>query len=365
METQSRLMFMLAAVLLALVALIVLVDAPDDAAEIEEGERSWTALLPDVEAQDVVRIELQLDGEQRVFLREEDGWRIVAPVRAEARQDAVEALVDSFARVEVDEQALPGSLDEYGLDTPRARVRLELADGSEHVVQVGRDAPVGWHSYVRLGSDGPARTTRTRLAAGLEGSLADYRAAGVWSLPWESVDRVELRGPDAVVELQRIAATADASSSDGDNAAAADTPDSGWLVRAALAGPGDAAPPSLEGEPRRAAMPLVERSLGTLRSMQAQRFLDGRDPSAVELPWRIRVEAAGASQELALARGDDGWIVRSPIQTALVEIPDGWQDAWLRPVPEWWEVDPAPAWAGGDAQDPADTSDGSQAAPTP
>ncbi len=329
MEKQSRLLFVLAAVLLALVALIVLVDAPTDDTTVDADDgHQWERLLPDRDAASVQRLVLELEGERREFARADGGWRILEPLDVPADADAVDALADAFTSAEVDAVPLDGDPAEYGLDAPRVVASLSFADGSDTTVAIGRDAPTGWHSYVRLGDDGVQRTTRTRLSAGLDEDLDAYRDHRVWSLSWDDVDRVRIDGPRAAVELTRH--------------------DDAWWVRAALAAPGDP-PPTLSGEPRKAATALVEQALGSLRRLRIDRFADAVDASSTPLPWTVEVRSAGVEHELALAELDDGWLAHTPLHAGLVGLADGWQDDWLLPVPQWWAKDLDPAWQQGDA----------------
>jgi len=82
-----------------------------------------------------------------------DGWRVEAPVQAEAERAAVEALVDKVAelRRKAAVAAAPddAALARYGLARPRARVALALEDGKVETLALGDENPFDGTFFVR------------------------------------------------------------------------------------------------------------------------------------------------------------------------------------------------------------------------
>lgn len=311
MENQSRLLFLLAAALLALVAVIALSQpAADEEEDARPGEQDWERLWPDLSADQVGRVELALPEELRVLERGEEGWRVVSPTPGAADPVRVEALVDSFATVEVGE-ALDGPPADFGLQPPRATLTLTTTDGQARVLEIGRDAPVGWHSYVRAGAEGPIRPTRTKLSAHLETPVSDLRLRALWSLPRTAVDGLRVRGPEVAFGLERR---------DGD-----------WWIRGDEVGPEQA---------RRADGLAVEGLLAGLGRIEATGFVTAPEFHAEALPWQVEVQVAGSTQTLAAGQTAEGaWVASGPLQEGLVTLDPAWNEALLRPVTDWWAAD--------------------------
>ena len=321
-ENQSRLLFLLAAALLALVAVIALSEpgededgAGEDGASGPGGDgQEWARLWPELEADEIARLELALPDEVRVFERQEQGWRILSPVVAAADTVRVEALVDSLVTVEAG-QVLDGPPADFGLLPPRATITLTTTTGEQQILRVGRDAPVGWHSYVQAGAEGPdagpTRPTRTKLSAHLEMPVSDLRQRSLWALPRTAVDGLQVRAPELSLDLERR---------DGD-----------WWVRAADAPPAEA---------RRADPLAVEGLLATLGQIEATGFVQAPEFHAEALPWQIQARAAGSSQILAAGQTSEGaWVASGPLQEGLVTLDPMWNEALLRPITDWWAAD--------------------------
>lgn len=328
MEKQTRLMFMLAAVLLALVAVIVLAKPSADTDTDQDGTNpaeTWSPVFAELTAADIDRIDLKVDSKARTIARDEAGWHITAPVDAPAEADRVEALVDSFATVQVG-PPLGGDAAEYGLAPAGAVITLTDKDGTAHVLEIGHDAPVGGHSYVQDGSADAERTpraTRTRLSANLDVPLSDLRMHKLWSLPRTTIDHIHITGPTAALDLEERA---------GD-----------WWVDAALSAqdaPPDADAPSLSGQTRRASAGAVQALVAMLGSLEATGFVDDADVSTASLPWEIRASTAGVDLSLRLGQNPVGdWIATGPRQPGLVTIDPSWLDAVQQPVTHWWATD--------------------------
>ncbi|HEX9290614.1 MAG TPA: DUF4340 domain-containing protein [Anaeromyxobacteraceae bacterium] len=82
-----------------------------------------------------------------------DGWRVEAPVQADAERAAVDALVDKVAelRRKAAVSAVPddAALARYGLARPRAKVALALEDGRVETLALGDENPFDGTVFVR------------------------------------------------------------------------------------------------------------------------------------------------------------------------------------------------------------------------
>jgi hypothetical protein len=147
-------------------------------------------------------------GEVRIRLeREGAAWKLVAPISARADRPRIEDLIAAFGRVESEGFLFdsPSGLEPYGLHAPVAKVAVDAVDASlDRSVVVG--SPVGLSSSARHAMvEGVPAVVRLGAAAQatlfppLE-VLVDPVASGVRS---EDVKKIEIRRPDATLELVR------------------------------------------------------------------------------------------------------------------------------------------------------------------
>lgn len=318
MENQNRLLVALAALLLLLVAAILIAEKGEGEPKSDE-PTEYSAMLPELKADSVQRLELQLSDETRVFVRHEDGWRIAAPFEAEGDNTRIDAIVGTLATAEAGEP-IEGAPADFGLAPPVAVAKLTTTDGIVHELRLGRDAPVGGHTYLQQGEGQPIRASRTRLSSAVNTPLVELRVVDLWSLPLATLDRFDISSPTVRLELRKTA---------GD-----------WWIRASLAAPGEASPPELTGLPQRADPARVEAILGQLAGLQASGFVEAPVFDATALPWSLTAGAAGASWELRAGQTDDGsWVASGPRQAGLVTLSPGWEEPLLRPISDWWASD--------------------------
>ncbi|MBN1337099.1 MAG: DUF4340 domain-containing protein [Deltaproteobacteria bacterium] len=193
---QIRVMGVLAAVLLVLVALLVYVDPPED--RDEDGHpgpaRVWTGL----QAEDVTRIEVERaqDGIRMVVERDGDGWRLVEPFQAPADRWHVEDMASRLASLEAGDPIDAPDPEPFGLgDPPRATATFTDAEGEVRVLVIGDVAPVGSNTYVRTSSDGPVRAAAGQVDQDFLRPLDDYRSRDPWKVAARDVDAVQWRSP--------------------------------------------------------------------------------------------------------------------------------------------------------------------------
>ena len=200
---QSRALLVLAAVLVGLVALITLTEAPDSTEPDAPGERAWTPAEP-LTAAEVEAVRVERPGQPAVDARRDaDGWRLGPPADGPADPRRVEELIDAVRRLELGDP-LPGDAADYGLGDAAAVITLQLSGGRSRVVRVGDDAPVGSSTYLQVDAGAP-RPSRTRLGAALPGAEG-WRDAALTGLRQAELSAIELRSPIAGALVQRSGA---------------------------------------------------------------------------------------------------------------------------------------------------------------
>ena len=313
MERQNRLVMALSLVLLALVALVVFTEAPEQGAD-DDGPAEHAAFR-DWTSEDVTRLELSRAGSTMVFTRVDGAWAMEAPKKVAVDDRKVSEVVDALVRVRVQERTLGADAATYELG-PDQRVDAALTrkDGTVVHLLVGRDAPVGYAAYVQEGADGPVLVTTSQLQALVRRGIDDFRTRTLWKVSAGTAKRAVLEDGSTKVVLRKD--------------------DHGWWM-------GDTGP--------RASGEAVEGWLSELTTVSADALLDDADPATLGLAQpaaSVTLEDAEGTHVLRFgsttpdgvyAQGD-GPPARVPTTARGLVKTEGWLDTGLLPIRRW-EVD--------------------------
>ncbi len=310
----------------------------------ERNEKAKQVLRFDAEQVVAVRIER---GEQRLRLQrdrpsvaadespkgEEGGkdrpaaapvWRLVEPLNALADDAKVRSLLSDLGSLESQRAIEQPDRSALGLASPRARVILERqkdaeVELAEVVLEIGAAVPSSDSMIVAQSGESTAHVVADRLFEALDRDAAQWR------------DHKLFRGERAAVETIRLTAAG------GPEVTLVKRGDEMWLESPVI----DRA----EGD-------QVERLLKDLVALRAEKFLDrAGDSSASELgldPPRATIEALAGdgSRILDLALGSEvgasgggsgGRYARAGEEW--VELADGLEQWWAKPVEEWRSMD--------------------------
>ena len=301
-EKQIRFLTIFTGILLALVALITLIEEPEDAGVIEDEEsETFEDLAPDVEAATVMAVDVSQEGLDLRLVRDGEAWRLERPLVAPADGTEVDRLVDALLRVEVGEDLGTSDGAQFGLAPAQGQIRLEI-EGSEAVtLDVGEDAPVGWRTYVRTG-DGLIRSTRSQLSGTLDIQVGDFRLKNVVELDAAGVIGITVADQGEEIVLSQT--------------------EGRWWV---------------EGEPRRPADgERVRTLLEGLGDLQVSDFPKGATAPAGGLEIRLAQESGEAHFQFGPEDLDGFRLAKVPAQEQVVRV-DGAAVAGLTTTPEaWW-----------------------------
>jgi uncharacterized protein DUF4340 len=261
------------AILLALGGYVYFVEVPRDKKAAEEKK----LLNFDKEAV----TELTLTYPDRVLtLKKTDAgkWRITQPVEADADETTVKNLLNAVADAEVKRtlDEVPQDLAVYGLATPVVKAKLVLKNGkSLPLVSFGKDTPVGFSTYAQKEGDAKVILVPQTLRMGVVKEVKDLRDREILTFNNEDVKKLEIRGPDREIVLNKA--------------------ETGW----ALEKPTQAKADETE----------VKTFLSNLRSLRAQDFIEepalglkefGLDPPQLS----INITVGNNSQKTVLIGGE-------------------------------------------------------------
>lgn len=152
-------------------------------------------------------LKIEKDGKLVAALSKDDkGWKIDAPVKAEADDSAVDSLLGSLSALKQkkdlgDEK----DLKPYGLDQPKLVLTVKLDDGKEQGLETGVDNTFDNTLYVQKSGDATVRVVDGYNRTALDKSLLDLRNKKVAHLDdGADVRKIEVSGVKSPYALEKV-----------------------------------------------------------------------------------------------------------------------------------------------------------------
>jgi Domain of unknown function (DUF4340) len=157
---------------------------------------------------DIAKIELRGPGRDLVMVRSGDkAWRIVKPVATAADNNAVDAMAQAIANLEVLETVAPdaGDLGNFGLANPAVTIIVTTKDKRELPgIMIGSNTPVGSNTYIKTTDKPAVLLISSGFTAQSGRTLKDLRSHVLVNLTADQMKRVSITHPDgATIELVR------------------------------------------------------------------------------------------------------------------------------------------------------------------
>lgn len=152
--------------------------------------------------------ELQLTkggGEALVLSKAGDRWVMTKPVSLAADQDAVAAMIGSFAALNADRviDEKPVSLVPFGLDRPSETVAIKRKDGKTDSLLFGANTPIGGNVYVKLAGDAKVYTLPATTKTTFEKTPEDLRDKRLLTFNTEKLTSVVLQSKGVPIEFAK------------------------------------------------------------------------------------------------------------------------------------------------------------------
>ncbi len=155
-------------------------------------------LLP-VEADNVVRVELDIASGEAELVRKDDTWRMVQPFQGLANADAVSELLDELNDLKAesfrDDVVAPGG---FGLDPEQGRITIHEAGKSDkQTLLLGMKSPSGEMTFAKRAASDAVAVVKTTALTPLLADPVGYWDPIVFELPPDiTVTRIKLTRPD-------------------------------------------------------------------------------------------------------------------------------------------------------------------------
>ena len=147
------------------------------------------------EKEDVTSISLDRDGDSITMHKEEDSWKLVAPIEAKADETAVDGLASELSSTQVERSLEPIPIDwkVFGLENPELKIRVGLKDGQTLHLELG-DKDFNQSSvFGRISGQQKVLVLPTFLHTNADKELFDFRDKTVLDFDREQVQEVAIR----------------------------------------------------------------------------------------------------------------------------------------------------------------------------
>lgn len=161
--------------------------------------------LYDFKAEDVTEVLLKYQDREVVLRKVGEHWRLIQPVDAAADELTVKNLINAIAECEVKRELedTPNDLAPFGLDQPFVSVTVKLKDRELPAVAVGKNAPVGFSTYVRKADTGKVLLVSSSFRAGMDKQVKDLRDKAILNFADDDVQRFALVRPGETITVAR------------------------------------------------------------------------------------------------------------------------------------------------------------------
>jgi hypothetical protein len=189
-------------VLAALGAYIYLVEAKKPAGSEPAKEKALA-----IERDKVQGLTIERQGAEPIRLvKHGEGWRLEQPQPAPADAGEVDSLVSSLVNLEIAEVVSenPGSLADFGLDPPKGRLAVQLADaGAPRALLLGDKSPDGGNLYAKKPEEGRVFAIPSYLESSFDKKPFDLRDRDVLHVKRDAVRTLEVLGPEGRYTLNK------------------------------------------------------------------------------------------------------------------------------------------------------------------
>ena len=160
-------------------------------------------------ADTAVAMEISVRGSHSFRLEKTDRWRIVVPFRAVADQTAVDRLADSLAYDPLvdsydsaDVAKLGRTLSDFGVDNPRATVKVSWPEG-DSTVGFGNDVPSGEGVYASVDGLSSVYIVPSAVFESVIRPLDSWRRRTVFRIRPDDVMSISIRRSDTSMRISR------------------------------------------------------------------------------------------------------------------------------------------------------------------
>ena len=154
----------------------------------------------------VTRAELKLPSGTALLVKADDAWQMVKPLAGQASGPAVGAMLDKVSQLQATAfRDSVGTLEQFGLDAPKATITLHLAGKDETVsLLIGDLTPSGEMTFVKSGAGKAVAVVPSADVDPLLAAAASYWDTALLSVANDTeITKIALHRKDGTFNLQR------------------------------------------------------------------------------------------------------------------------------------------------------------------
>ncbi len=170
-----------------------------------EEEAEQAKKLFQFEKEDVTSISLARSGDPITMQKEDDAWKLVAPIEARADTTAADGLASELSSTKVERSLEPNPVDwkTFGLENPSMKIRVALQDGKTLELELG-DKDFNQSSvFGRIPGQEKVLVLPSLLYSNADKELFDFRDKTVLDFDRERVQEVEIRSRRKTYRLEK------------------------------------------------------------------------------------------------------------------------------------------------------------------
>jgi hypothetical protein len=163
--------------------------------------------LTDLDSKDITRVAItNAEGKKTVLEKSGANWKLVEPVKAEAKSFEVDTLVNDIAGLQSRGQVDESQKAAGGLDHPSFVVELTGKNGKVTKLQVGDKQPVGDTLLVLLDDRKKPDVVSTSLYTNLDKPASNYRKAQLAEVSQDQIKQLTINKGKSTIKLEKSGA---------------------------------------------------------------------------------------------------------------------------------------------------------------
>jgi hypothetical protein len=200
---KTRNLIILFAVVVAVAAYIFLFERHRPTTD--EAKAEAEKVLKDFDSEQVREIIVESESSSVRLEKSGDAWRLREPMDYPASESAISTALGSLGGLEAERRLPLADMDpaEYGLDPPAASIRLLFEDGSERLLSVGGELPLGSNRAVLVDGEDEVAVTSGWFVSDLQREVDDWRSRDVVDVMADDVASIDIRTDEDVIRVVR------------------------------------------------------------------------------------------------------------------------------------------------------------------
>jgi len=201
---KSKNLIILALIVVAVGAYILLVERHRPTSE--EMRTEVDKVLQDFDRDEVIGIVIERDSGRVRLEKVGEAWRLREPVDFSADESAVSSTLGTLANLEAGRRLAADEIDPaaYGLDDPPIEIRLRTGDGSETVLEVGNEIPLGSKRALRLAGADEIVVVPGWFISDIEREVDDWRSREVVDITEDQVASIDIGAGEDRIRAVRL-----------------------------------------------------------------------------------------------------------------------------------------------------------------